>query len=65
MDALDYPRIDATVREPAGVAGDGGSQARREDPDPVSACGERAGERPKAQRGGRRLGRTGAGRESD
>ena len=59
------PRLDAAVCALAGVAGDGGSQARGEDPNPVSACGERAGERPEAQGGGRRLGCKGAGREGD
>ena len=59
------PRLAAAVYALTGVAGNGGSQARGEDPDPVSTRGERAGERPEAQRGGRRLGCKGAGRQSD
>ena len=48
-----------------GVAGDGGCQARGEDPDRIAACGERTGQSPEAQRGGRRLGCKGTGRQSD
>ena len=48
-----------------GVAGDGGSQARGEDPDRIAARRERAGQCPETQRGGRRLGCKGAGREGD
>ena len=49
----------------SGVAGDGGRQARGEDPDRIAARRERACEGPEAQRCGRGLGCKGSGRQSD